>query len=46
MVKIKKVIDPYPGFFLIVLAERVSYELFDEKSRTILALDFIQSVTT
>jgi len=46
MVKIKKVIDPYPGFSLIVLTERVSYELYDEKLGTIFASDFIQSLTT
>ncbi len=31
MVKIKKLIDPYPGFSLMALAERASYESPDEK---------------
>ena len=47
MVKIKKLIDPYPGFSLMALVERASYEPPDEKAkRTIFASDFIQSLTT
>jgi len=33
MVKIKKLIDPYPGFSLMALAERASYEPPDDKTK-------------
>jgi hypothetical protein len=33
MVKIKRLIDPYPGFSFIALAERASYELPDDKTK-------------
>jgi hypothetical protein len=33
MVKIKRLIDPYPGFSLMALAERASYELPDDKTK-------------
>ena len=33
MVKIKKLIDPYPGFSFMALAERASYESPDEKAK-------------
>ena len=33
MVKIKRLIDPNPGFSLKALAERASYELPDDKTK-------------
>ncbi len=33
MVKIKKLIDPYPGFSFMTLAERASYEPPDDKAK-------------
>ncbi len=49
MIKIKRLIDPYPRFSFMVLAERASYESPDEKKKlkkNIFASDFIQSPTT
>ena len=33
MAKTKKLIDPYPGFSLMALAERASYEPPDDKNK-------------
>jgi hypothetical protein len=33
MIKIKRLIDPYPRFSFMVIAERASYELPDEKAK-------------
>jgi hypothetical protein len=33
MIKIKRLIDSYPGFFFMALAERASYESPDEKAK-------------
>jgi len=47
MIKIERLIDPYPGLSFMALAERASYESPDEKAkRIIFASDFIQNLTT
>ena len=38
MVKIKRLIDPYPGFSFMALAERASYKSPDEKLKNHLCL--------
>ena len=44
MVKIKELIDPYPGFSPMALAERVSYKLYDLSEKPRLIPDFSKQV--
>jgi hypothetical protein len=45
MVRIKSLIDPYPGFSFMVLAERANYESPDEKAKE-LSLPQTSFITT